>query len=70
MAGKDVANPIGAVLSTALLLEHLGQVEAARAVERAVGRAVAAGETTADIGGRLGTREAGDRIAGHLRPEP
>src|SRR4030095_1965383 len=45
LAGKNVANPIGAILSAALMLETLGRVDEARAIERAVEAAVAAGET-------------------------
>jgi 3-isopropylmalate dehydrogenase len=63
LAGKNVANPMGAILSAALMLETLGRVEEARAMERAVEQAVHAGQTTADIGGRLGTREVGSWIA-------
>jgi 3-isopropylmalate dehydrogenase len=68
LAGKNVANPIGAVLSVALLLETLGMADEAAAVEAAVRRAVGAGQVTRDIGGTLGTREAGDAIADALRP--
>jgi 3-isopropylmalate dehydrogenase len=63
LAGLNVANPVGAVLSAALMLEYLGLVEEARAVTTAVQAAVEAGEGTVDIGGTLGTRETGDRIA-------
>jgi 3-isopropylmalate dehydrogenase len=63
LAGKNVANPMGAILSTALMLEYLGSPEQARLVERAVGQAIAAGQTTSDIGGSRGTREVGDWIA-------
>ncbi len=63
LAGKNVANPMGAILSTALMLDYLGRTEQARLVERAVGQAVAANQTTSDIGGSLGTREVGDWIA-------
>jgi 3-isopropylmalate dehydrogenase len=63
LAGKNVANPIGAILSVALMLETLGAVEESKAVERAVERAVKEGQTTTDIGGTLGTREVGDFIA-------
>jgi 3-isopropylmalate dehydrogenase len=66
LAGKNVANPVGAILSSALMLETLGRVEDARRVERAVEEAVHAGETTRDIGGSLGTREAGDAILRRL----
>jgi 3-isopropylmalate dehydrogenase len=62
LAGKNVANPIGAILSTALMLEYLGHVNEARKVERAVAEAVADGQTTSDIGGSLGTTQVGDRI--------
>ncbi len=63
LAGKNVANPIGAILSSALMLETLGARQQARAIEAAVLAAVAEGQTTSDIGGSLGTRECGDWIA-------
>jgi 3-isopropylmalate dehydrogenase len=66
LAGKNVANPIGAILSAALMLETLGRVEDARRIECAVEAAVHAGETTRDIGGSLGTREAGAAIVKRL----
>ncbi len=61
-AGKNVANPMGAVLSAAMMLEEIGHREEARLLEEAVTGAVAAGRTTRDLGGDLGTREAGDEI--------
>src|SRR5258705_2909696 len=67
LAGKNVANPIGAILSAALMLETLGRADDARRIERAVEEAVHAGETTRDIGGSLGTREAGAAIVKRLR---
>ena len=66
LAGKNVANPIGAILSAALMLETLGRVEDARRIERAVEGAVHAGETTRDVGGPLGTRDAGAAILKRL----
>ena len=66
LAGKNVANPIGAILSAALMLETLGRIEDARRIERAVEAAVHAGQTTRDVGGALGTREAGDAIVRKL----
>ena len=63
LAGKNVANPIGAILSVALMLETLGAREESKAIEAAVEQAVAQGHTTSDIGGSLGTREAGDWIS-------
>ncbi len=66
LAGKNVANPIGAILSTALMLETLGATDESRAIEAAVEASIAEGKTTSDIGGSLGTCEAGDWIAKRL----
>src|SRR5262245_2707663 len=50
IAGRDLANPLGAILSSALLLEYsLGQPAAARAIEAAVGRVLDSGLRTADV---------------------
>jgi 3-isopropylmalate dehydrogenase len=62
-AGKNVANPIGAISSAALMLETLGLLEEAKAVDVAVLKAVRERQVTQDVGGKLGTREAGDVIA-------
>jgi 3-isopropylmalate dehydrogenase len=67
LAGKNVANPIGAILSAALMLDALGRPEDARRTERGVEDAVRAGEVTRDVGGSLGTREAGHAILRRLR---
>ena len=61
-AGKNVANPIGAISSAALMLETLGLNTEAAVIDAAVLKAVRENQVTADIGGRLGTREAGDVI--------
>jgi len=66
-AGKDVANPMGSILTAALLLDHVGWTEEARRVEAAVQWAVENERTTADIGGTLGTRAVGDAIAERLK---
>jgi 3-isopropylmalate dehydrogenase len=66
-AGKNVANPIGAILSAALMLETLGMDAEADAIEVAVLAAVEGGEGTPDIGGTLGTRETGNAIAKGIR---
>ena len=62
-AGTGRANPVGAVLSAALMLEHLGHDDAAAAVEEAVVTLLRRGETTPDLGGSLTTAEIGDRLA-------
>ena len=48
-AGKDIANPMAAVLSAALLLEHLGLGAEGRAVRKAIDRTLAAGVVTEDL---------------------
>jgi len=63
IAGRGIANPLGAILSAALLLRHsLGLEAEAQAVEGAVERALAAGVATADCGGNATTTEAGDAV--------
>ncbi len=64
LAGKGVANPVGAILSVALLVRHsLGHVEASRAIEMAVEEVLADGVRPPDLGGRASTAEVGDRVA-------
>jgi 3-isopropylmalate dehydrogenase len=67
LAGKNIANPMGAVLSAALLLDTCGRSEEARWIETAVEAAVRANRTTPDIGGQCGTTEVGDWIAETVR---
>ncbi len=55
IAGKGIANPVGAILSAAMLLDHIGCPEAARRVEAAVSRTFADGILTQDLGGNTGT---------------
>lgn len=57
IAGKGVANPFACLLTTALLLDHLGHAAEATAIESAVASAIAAGQVTQDLGGSLSTRE-------------
>jgi 3-isopropylmalate dehydrogenase len=66
-AGRNVANPIGAILSAALMLDHVGLRAEAAAIEAAVKEAVLAGEGPAEIGGSLGTRETGSAIVSRIR---
>lgn len=66
-AGKNVANPVGAILSAALMLDFLGLKREAAAVEAAVKKSVVDVQGTAEIGGTLGTRETGDYIAAAIR---
>jgi 3-isopropylmalate dehydrogenase len=66
-AGRDVANPIGAILTAAMMLDYLGLAEEARLIENAVTDAVTAGETTQDLGGSLGTIAAGEAVLRRLQ---
>jgi len=66
-AGRNVANPMGAILTAGLMLEHLGWTEEAQRIERAVRWAVENDRTTSDIGGPLGTREVGQAIVERLQ---
>ena len=61
-AGRNIANPIGAIASAALMLETLGWRDEAEAIDAAVLKAVRANQVTQDIGGSLGTSQAGDYI--------
>ncbi|HEV3455264.1 MAG TPA: isocitrate/isopropylmalate dehydrogenase family protein [Thermoanaerobaculia bacterium] len=62
-AGTGRANPVGAVLSSALMLDTLGHAEAARTIEDAVADSLRQGQTTPDLGGSLTTSEVGDLLA-------
>jgi 3-isopropylmalate dehydrogenase len=73
IAGKNAANPLSLILSVAMLLAWYGRRKkakpfeaAAAAIDTAVEAAIAAKESTGDIGGRLGTRETGDAVARRL----
>ncbi|MDQ3031673.1 MAG: 3-isopropylmalate dehydrogenase [Myxococcota bacterium] len=67
IAGKGLANPVGAILSAAMMAHHsLGWSDEAASIERAVDRAIAGGARTRDLGGALGTREMTAAILGAL----
>jgi 3-isopropylmalate dehydrogenase len=67
IAGKNAANPFGAILTAAMMLNHLGLTHAAEKIEAAVLEAVRQQKTTQDIGGSLCTREAGEWLADQVR---
>jgi 3-isopropylmalate dehydrogenase len=67
IAGKGIANPVGTILSAAMLLRHsLGLEAEASAVERAVEGAIDAGARTRDLGGALSTREMADAVRARI----
>ena len=67
IAGRNIANPMGAILTSAMMLAHVGLSREAERIEAAVLEAVRQKKTTQDIGGNLGTREVGDWIAARIR---
>jgi 3-isopropylmalate dehydrogenase len=66
-AGKNVANPMGAILTASMLLEEVGRPEEARLLEEAVLGCVRDGRTTRDLGGPLGTIQAGEEVRERMR---
>lgn len=63
IAGKGIANPIGTILSSAMMLRHSFKLESeACAIEDAVNRTITDGARTADLGGKLTTRQMTDEI--------
>jgi tartrate dehydrogenase/decarboxylase/D-malate dehydrogenase len=66
IAGQGVANPCGAIWSAALMLEHLGETDAAKRVLDALESVCRDGPRTRDIGGDAGTTEVGAAVAARL----
>jgi 3-isopropylmalate dehydrogenase len=67
IAGKGIANPVGTILSAALMLRYsLKQEQEAQCIEQAVAEAITSGARTADIGGKLTTRQMTDEIIRYL----
>ena len=73
IAGRDLANPVGMMVSAAMLLEWLGRrhgddrlAAAGTAIDRAIDDALAAGVRTTDLGGTAGTAEITEAVAGRL----
>ena len=69
IAGKGVANPIGAIWAGALMLDHLGARAGHDAIVAAIERVMApGGPRTPDLGGRAGTKDVAQAILGEVRP--
>ena len=66
IAGKNQANPFGAILTAAMMLRYLGMAKEADKIEAAVIEAVRQKKTTVDIGGQLGTKEAAEWVTNAL----
>ena len=67
IAGKGIANPVGAIRSAAMMIEWLGEAQKARRIEGAVQWALEKGRKTPDLGGSCGTREVTEAVAGYLK---
>jgi tartrate dehydrogenase/decarboxylase/D-malate dehydrogenase len=63
IAGKGIANPIGQIWSGAMMLEHLGELDAATAIVKAIEKTLETGPKTRDVGGSASTEEVGKAIA-------
>jgi 3-isopropylmalate dehydrogenase len=66
IAGKNIANPMGSILTAAMMLSHLGLRSEAAKIDAAVLEAVRQRKTTVDVGGMLGTKECAAWIAEHI----
>ncbi len=66
IAGKGLANPMAAIVTSAMMADHLGMTDVARRIERAVMGAIEARELTADLGGNLSTQACGDAVCNRL----
>ena len=66
IAGKNIANPMGAIATAAMMLAHLGLTAEAERIESALLQAVRSKKTTQDVGGTMGTREVADWIAAQV----
>ena len=70
IAGKNMANPMGSILTGAMMLAHLGMAAEAAKIEAAVVGAVREKKTTVDVGGSMGTRECAQWIARRVTAGP
>ncbi len=67
IAGRGVANPVGAIWSGALMLEHLGERQAADLIVRAIEKTVQDGILTADLGGSAKTADVGNQVVQNVK---
>jgi 3-isopropylmalate dehydrogenase len=67
IAGRGVVNPLGAILTAGMMVEHLGDEDGAKRIEQAVVGAIRSSECTRDLGGSLMTSEAGDAVVRRLK---
>ena len=66
IAGKNIANPLGTIWSAAIMLQHLGEIDAATKIMGAMDKTCAAGILPVDLGGIAGTTDIADAITERL----
>jgi tartrate dehydrogenase/decarboxylase/D-malate dehydrogenase len=66
IAGRGIANPVGAIWSAALMLDHLGEREAGARLMQAIESVCREGPRTRDLGGSASTAEVGDAVAARV----
>ena len=66
ITGKGAANPAAAILSAAMLCDHLGETETAKRIDRAVNKVLERGPRPPDLGGSAGTAAFGDAVIASL----
>jgi isopropylmalate/isohomocitrate dehydrogenase-like protein len=62
IAGKGIANPLAAFLTTVMMLQHIGEPAAAERLQTAVNKLIAEGTLTPDLGGNANTAQVRDRV--------
>ena len=68
IAGKNISNPTATILSGAMMLDHLGEIKAAQAIEDAVEKVLSEGKVRShDLGGNSSTIEVGDEVVRKLK---
>jgi 3-isopropylmalate dehydrogenase len=68
IAGKNISNPVATILSGAMMLDHLGEIKAAQAIEDAVEKVLSEGKVRShDLGGNSSTEEVGDEVVKKLK---
>tara|TARA_R110002096_G_scaffold9533_1_gene37563 strand:+ start:74148 stop:75197 length:1050 start_codon:yes stop_codon:yes gene_type:complete len=66
IAGQNIANPYGQIWSAALMLEHLGEIEAANNIMEAIDKSTTSGVLTVDLGGSASTTDVADTVIKNL----
>jgi len=66
LTGTGKANPVGAILTSAMMLEYVGYKKASEAIEKGVSEAISNDEMTRDLGGNLSTEQVGTAICGRI----